>query len=197
MRLTQSGRQGRLKNWNGLKSWELFEGFGRLDNRKTLQNIKIYCCVKDKIICMSIRTLVLVASFSSIVATTMVLPQTLIHMNNKESSSEKKQPVQQAAITLNAANLKKPHILKVSSLTDSIEGQIKLNGKLVELLGDRHTWIELSSVLQKGKNVIEIAANYRPAKSTVTVELTGPNTQVSQQTGGSGKINQVILIDVR
>lgn len=127
-------------------------------------------------------------------AATMVLPQTLIHLNNKSESDRGRQPNQKATITIKKNHLKEPYILSIDSQTEWIDARIDLNGEVLQELTNRSTRINLSSLLQPGKNTIEISGEYGPTESTVTVELQGPDTRVNHQTTGSGKLDGIVEI---
>jgi hypothetical protein len=51
-------------------------------------------------------------------------------------------------------------------------------------------------LLKKGKNIIEINAVDKSIGSTLRVELIGANTQISQESGGSGDIQHILVIYV-
>ena len=135
-----------------------------------------------------------------------------IRMGNSKSSRDRnirrerqhydsrnvQQQGQQTRISLSSNDLKKPHILKVSipKAGNRLTGQIKVNGKVVKALRNNPTQMNLSPQLSRGRYVIEISGSY-PTNSSVTVEFSGPNTQVSQQAGGSGTIRHTLIIDVK
>jgi len=107
------------------------------------------------------------------------------------------QESQQTRINLSSDSLRKPHILKVSTPTagEQLTGQIKVDGRVVQSLKNNSTQINLSHLLSQGTHKIEILGNY-PENSSVQVEFSGPNTQVVQQTAGSGTIRQILIVDV-
>ncbi|WP_404785149.1 hypothetical protein [Altericista sp. CCNU0014] len=109
------------------------------------------------------------------------------------------QQMQSTAISLNAAELKQPQILSISTsrALTQVTGGIRLNGRLIKKLGRTPTRINLAPSLKTGKNTIAISGKYSPASSSVNVELIGPNNRVSQQMGGNGSIDQVLVIQVR
>ncbi|MGK7915026.1 MAG: hypothetical protein AB4038_05685 [Prochloraceae cyanobacterium] len=145
---------------------------------------------------MNKNTLILVACSVSVLAATLVLPQTLIHLKDDANDFWENEQFQETTINVNAANLRQPHILTVSSSTSSLNGQIKLNGRVLKNIRNRGMSMNLSPHLRSGENIIEISGNYSPANSSVQLKFIGPNTQVNQQTGGSGEINQVLIIYV-
>ena len=150
---------------------------------------------------MNIKSLVMVASFASVLAATMVLPQTLIHVNNNMNYSKQEQVqssnISSSTISIDAADLEQPHILSVSIPRGYLEGKIELNGRVLSQLTDRDTRIDLSPHLSRGRNVIKISGTYNPERAKVTVELAGSQSQVTQQTAGNGKLNQIIILEVQ
>ncbi|MBO0350823.1 hypothetical protein J0895_17475 [Phormidium pseudopriestleyi FRX01] len=78
-----------------------------------------------------------------------------------------------------------------------INAEIVIDGKVVETIRGNYTAIDLSSYLNPGKNEIEITGNYSPANSSVYVELTGDRNTVMQETRGTGRLNQTLILDQR
>lgn len=56
--------------------------------------------------------------------------------------------------------------------------------------------IDLSPLLQPVINGIAIVGNYQPHSNSITVKLQGNNTQSTTSTGGNGKIQQKLIINV-
>lgn len=76
-------------------------------------------------------------------------------------------------------------------------GKVTIDGTVIEnLSGSKETSINLSPYLDSGENTIEISGYYSPARSSVHVELSADNNIVSQETGGNGKLNQTLILDV-
>ncbi len=144
---------------------------------------------------MNIKTLTLATFWTAVLAA----PATVMTQNSIFADAvQVKQQTQETAISLRLADLKQPHILKVSALTATqFTGEIELDGKFFQKLKNNSTQINMSPSLTQGRHTITISGEYRPSNSSVSVEFIGPNTQVSQQTGGSGYINQTLIIEVR
>ena len=64
---------------------------------------------------MNKNTLILFACSVSVLAATLVLPQTLIHLKDDANDFWENEQFQETTISVNAANLRQPHILTVSS----------------------------------------------------------------------------------
>jgi hypothetical protein len=104
---------------------------------------------------------------------------------------------QETSVNVNSADLRRPHILRVSSTNNAyLTGNIKLNGKTIASLAGNGKEINLSSYLQRGVNIIDVSSQYNPIDATVKVEFSGPSTSVSQQTSGKGKLEQKIIVRV-
>lgn len=145
---------------------------------------------------MDIKLLTLAAFLTAILAATMPL----IDRNPVIASATGiKQNSQTVTISLREYDLNNPHVLTVSAEQSwtRITGQIELNGRQLQSLNNSRTQINLSPLLTSGVNTLKIKGNYNPRNSSVKIELRGENTQISQQTGGNGILNQVIIIDVR
>ena len=90
------------------------------------------------------------------------------------------------------------YILTVAANTPTqVTGQIIVNGVVIHKMQKNNTSINLSPLLSKGKQKIEISGSYKPASSSVFIKLSGPGTEVTQQTGGNGRLTQTLIIDVR
>ena len=144
---------------------------------------------------MKIKNLTFATFWAIVLAVTVtVMTQNSIFAD----AAQVKQQTQETAISLSLADLKQPHLLKVSALTATqFTGKIELDGKFFQTIANKSTQINMSPSLTKGRHIITISGEYRPENSSVSVEFIGPNTQVSQQTGGSGYINQTLIIEVR
>lgn len=103
-----------------------------------------------------------------------------------------------STINLDSQALQQPHYLTVSAERDTqIIGQITLDGKAIQNIRGNRTTINLSNCLSRGRHLIEVFGNYRPASSSVQVEFSAPGTRVSQATGGNGVVRQTLILDVR
>lgn len=134
------------------------------------------------------------AAFSTVMLSTMLssMPQ------GTNAIAQVQQQTQETTINLSANDLKSPYWLSIRTPNATkVQGQIKLNGKVIQSLNDQNTQINLSSYLSVGINEITITGNYYPAQASVTVELNGNNNNITQQTSGSGSLNQSLRVEVR
>jgi hypothetical protein len=102
---------------------------------------------------------------------------------------------QETTINLNEDDLKENLLLKINT-ANNFAGNIKVNGKNIKKIEGNSTEISLLKLLKKGKNIIEINGVDKSIGSTLRVELIGANTQISQESGGSGDIQHILVIYV-
>lgn len=101
-------------------------------------------------------------------------------------------------INVDSANTRQSHILRITTLRDiHLIGEITINDKVVKEFKNEGAILDLSRFLSLGRQTIKISGNYKPVASSIRIEFSGPGTQVSQQTGGSGKLNQTLLVNVQ
>jgi hypothetical protein len=146
---------------------------------------------------MNLRLLLLAMTYTLVLAASASVP---VNVENSSFAGtvQLKQQTQETTISLEADQLRHPHFLCVSTTKTGTQltGKIELNGKFIQSLNNK-TKINLSPYLDLGKHKINISAKYRPTGDSVQIEFIGPNTQVSQQTGGSGYVNQRLIIEVQ
>lgn len=104
---------------------------------------------------------------------------------------------QRGKVSLNAANLSQPHILKIETSATQLNGKIIVNEKVVKNLSNQKTKIDLSPYLSLGEHKVQISASYSPAMSPIKVEFNAPNSNVTQQTSGNGILNYQLDVFVR
>jgi hypothetical protein len=114
-------------------------------------------------------------------------------MSNSQSSQQ-----QTTGISLNATALRSPHVLTIQAATDTrLTGKVMIDGVEVKKLQGGQTSFNLVPYLTPGDNKVEIVGEYRPVSSQVAIRFSGPQTQVSQQVSGNGKLRQTLIITVR
>lgn len=133
-----------------------------------------------------------------------VIQSDINNMNSSSSSSSSSRTFtsnssgyQRGRVSLSAAKLSQPHILKIDTNATRLRGEIIVNGKVVKKMNNKTTEIDLSRYLSLGEHQVEISANYAPAQSPIKVELNAPNSNVTQQTSGNGILNYQLSISVR
>jgi hypothetical protein len=105
---------------------------------------------------------------------------------------------QKSSLQLSAANLSQPHILSINTSNAQMTGEITVNGKVVKQINnDKNVKLNLSPYLSVGEHKVEVSARYNPPSSSVSVELSGPGTNVAQQNSGNGALNYTMDVNVR
>ena len=120
--------------------------------------------------------------------------QTFTSFTSKQSNSAS---TQRNSLSLSAANLKQPQILKINAPSARLQGEISINGKVVQRLNDSSSKLDLSPYLSVGQQKIEISAQYSPSTAAVSVEVQGSGNNISQQTSGSGRLNYTLDLDIQ
>ncbi|WP_232224187.1 hypothetical protein [Mastigocladopsis repens] len=117
---------------------------------------------------------------------------------SQHSSSGDSYGYQKSSLNLNAANLNQPHILSINASGAQMTGEITVNGNVVKQINnDKNVKIDLSRYLSVGEHTVEISARYSPPSSSVSVELSGPGANVTQQNSGNGALNYTMDVSVR
>jgi len=108
------------------------------------------------------------------------------------------QSMQMSTISLQKEGLKTPCLLSIipSSTITNLQGQVSLNGKIIDQLDTTGNTLDLSSQLKRGSNRLIITGKYFPLDSTISIHLKGLNTEINQQTRGDGLLNQMLVIEV-
>ncbi len=104
---------------------------------------------------------------------------------------------QRGQVSLSAASLSRPHILRIETLATQLSGKIMMNGRVVKNLNNKAMEIDLSPYLSVGLHKVEISAKYAPAMSPIKIEFNAPNSNVTQQTSGNGILNYQLELSVR
>lgn len=82
------------------------------------------------------------------------------------SSSSDSSAYQHSSLSLNAVNLRQPHLLKINSSATQLTGEITVNGKVVKRFSHSREEINLSPLLSVGEQKVQISARYAPASSS-------------------------------
>lgn len=146
---------------------------------------------------VNLKLLLLAISYTVVLAASVPVEVEPLSSDDVAQIQEKQQ-LQETAINLSVDELRHPHFLRINPLKSGTQltGQIKINGKFFQRF-DRNLKINLSPYLTRGKNTIHISGKYRPANNSIQIELIGANNQVSQETGGNGYLNQVLIVEVK
>lgn len=147
---------------------------------------------------MNISSLSLIAFFSAL---NFFLPEQALVQSPKQEEvlANSSYQEQETTVFLSSENLNEPHYLRVKGSGDLsyLSGSISCNGRIIQLLGNQTTQINLSPYLTQGQNDVAITGQYSPVTTSIAIELIGPDNQVTQSTSGNGALNQNILVDVQ
>ena len=128
-------------------------------------------------------------------------PNWLISQSVNIRTDSSGEQVQFSRVSLYRADLRQPHILRISAEMNnsSIPMQqvvVKLNGKVVKTIANRSLEINLAPLMMPGRNEVEVSGTATESDTTISLNFKGPRTQVNQQSSGSGKIKQMLVINV-
>jgi hypothetical protein len=115
-----------------------------------------------------------------------------------DSSGEQ---VQFSRVSLYRADLRQPHILRVKAEMNNSpmlmeQAIVKLNGKVVKTIANGSLEVNLAPLMMPGRNEVEVSGTASQSDTTISLNFKGPRTQVNQQSSGSGRIKQMLVINV-
>jgi hypothetical protein len=115
-----------------------------------------------------------------------------------DSSGEQ---VQFSRVSLYRADLREPHILRIKAEFNNSpmpmeQVVVKLNGKVVKTIANRSLELNLAPLMMPGRNEVEVSGTASKSDTTISLNFQGPRTQVNQQSSGSGRIKQMLVINV-
>ncbi|WP_310429236.1 hypothetical protein [Chamaesiphon sp. VAR_48_metabat_135_sub] len=111
-----------------------------------------------------------------------------------DSDSEQ---VQSTTISLDRADLRQPHLLRVRGSGNMERVDVKINGRLVKSIVNGSIELDLAPMMKVGSYQVEISGTSPRLEDTISLTFTGTNTNISQQSSGSGIIKQILVIDVQ
>ncbi len=115
-----------------------------------------------------------------------------------DAIAQNQMSLQSSSINLNITELNQPLLLQIKGIDQTnIQGQVTVNGEVIQTLQGRNNQVNLSNYLSQGNHQIIITGNYYPSQGSVIIELKGNQTQVTQQTSGNGLLNQQLNMEVR
>jgi hypothetical protein len=109
--------------------------------------------------------------------------------------------IQSTTVSIDRADLRQPHILKVQGSTNNSpirmkRVEIKINGKVVRTIANNSLELNIAPMMKAGRYEVEISGISLRHNDTISVSFNGKNTNVTQQFSGSGRINQKLVINV-
>jgi hypothetical protein len=109
--------------------------------------------------------------------------------------------VQFSRVSLYRVDLSQPHILRIQAEMNNSpmpmeQVVVKLNGKVVKSIANRSFELNLAPLMIIGRNEVEVSGTASQSDTTISLNFKGPRTQVNQQSSGSGRIKQMLVINV-
>ena len=121
-----------------------------------------------------------------------------VYSSSTTAQSQTSYHQQTTGISVNSNALNSPHILSIKTTDNTqIDGEVSVDGLVIKKLQGSQTSFNLSPYLEKQTKKVEISGTYKPASSLVKIEFSSPNTNVTQQMSGNGRLNQTLVITVR
>ena len=105
--------------------------------------------------------------------------------------------IQSTTISLDRADLRQPQILRVRGSGNMERVDVKINGRLVKSIANGSIELDLAPMMQVGIYQVEISGTSPRVEDTISLTFTGTNTNINQQSSGSGIIKQILVIDVQ
>jgi hypothetical protein len=110
--------------------------------------------------------------------------------------------VQSTTISVDRADLTQPHILRVQGSANDFPIRmqrvvVKVNGKVVKSIANNSLELNLAPMMKVGRYRVEISGRSPRIDDTISMNFTGKNTNVTQQSSGTGTINQTLVINVQ
>jgi hypothetical protein len=123
------------------------------------------------------------------------LPTTIQVMRSEHSSSSQHQ---RTSISLDRRDLNEPANLSIAVPKGiQINGQVAIKELVIHRFENESVRINLSRHLKPGRNTIKITGTYQPQNMRILIEFSSRNSTISQQSGGSGTLQHVLVFDVR
>jgi hypothetical protein len=128
-------------------------------------------------------------------------PNWLISQSVNIRTDSTGEQVQFSRVSLYRVDLRQPHILRIKAEMNNSSMPmervvIKLNGKVVKTIANRSLELNLAPLMMPGRNEVEVSGTASQSNSTISLNFKGPRTQVNQQSSGSGRIKQMLVINV-
>jgi hypothetical protein len=126
-----------------------------------------------------------------------LISQTTVKMGTDATGDQ----VQFTSVGIYRSDLSRPHILRVRGLMNNTlvpmeRVDVKLNGKVVKSIANSSLEVNLAPLMTAGRYEVEVSGTTRQPDAMISLNFAGANTQVNQQSSGSGKIKQKLVINV-
>jgi hypothetical protein len=137
------------------------------------------------------------AAMAGTVTNNLLISQTTVKMGTDATGDQ----IQYTSVGIYRSDLSRPHILRVQGLANNVavpmeRVDVKLNGKVVKSIANSSLEVNLAPLMTVGRYEVEVSGTTRQNDATISLNFAGANTQVNQQSSGSGKIKQKLVITV-
>jgi hypothetical protein len=137
------------------------------------------------------------AAMAGTVTNHLLVSQTTVKMDTDATGDQ----IQFTSVGIYRSDLNRPHILRVGGLMNNVavpmdRVDVKLNGKVVKSIANSSLEVNLAPLMTAGRYEVEVSGTTRQTDATILLNFAGANTQVNQQSSGSGKIKQKLVINV-
>jgi hypothetical protein len=104
-----------------------------------------------------------------------------------------------ASVSISKADLRYPHLLRISTDRGIERAEVKINGKLVKsIVNESQLEVDLAPLMPNvGRYEVEISGTVPLPTDTVSVKFIGKNSKIDQQSSGNYNLDRKIVIDVR
>ena len=134
----------------------------------------------------------------SLAESSSVAAQPTVKINTDPDGAQ----VQFTRVSIDRVDLNQPHILRVRGSINQTaipmaRVEVKLNGKVIKSIRDSSLDVDLAPMMTTGHYEVVVSGTTTQTDATISLNFSGKNTQVNQQSSGSGEIEQRLVIDVR
>jgi myo-inositol-hexaphosphate 3-phosphohydrolase len=151
-----------------------------------------------KVISSIVISAILLLSYSVQLMATEVNSSVAVNQSNVTVTTDSDNgQAQSTTISLDRADLRQPHILRVQGSGHMNRIDVKINGKLVKSIANGSIELDLAPMMKIGSYQVEISGISDRSDDTISLTFTGANTNISQQSSGSGRIEQMLVINVQ
>jgi hypothetical protein len=131
------------------------------------------------------------------VTNNQLISQTTVKMGTDATGDQ----IQLTTVGIYRQDLSRPHILRVRGLMNNVtipmeRVDVKLNGQVVKSIANSSLEFNLAPLLTAGRYEVEVYGTTKQSDAMISLNFVGANTQVNQQSSGSGKLKQKLVINV-
>jgi hypothetical protein len=151
-----------------------------------------------------LRSIVILLGYLAVIVAANIAanPPVFGQSSVKIATNVNSEQVQSTTVSIDRADLTQPCLLRVQASANNVPIQmqrveVKVNGKVFKSIANNSLELNLAPLMKIGKYEIEISGSSHRIDDTISVNLIGKNTNITQQVSGSGKIEQILIINVQ